>query len=137
MNRRWSADSSTNDTTADSPTRLAGQRREPRVVEPHRDVGREVLEQVAGQPELGEHDQARPAGPRLREQLAVARQVRLEVAEAWRELREGDPQGVHGPSIASRAGATERPARSGRYGGVTVRRAACGASAPEIAGVGA
>jgi hypothetical protein len=47
----------------------------------------------------------------------MTREIRLEVAEAWRELREGDPQGVHGPSIASRAGATERLAgRSGMEG---------------------
>ena len=39
-----------------SPGR-AGQLGQPRVVEPHRDLGGEVLELVAGQPELGEDDE--------------------------------------------------------------------------------
>ena len=37
-----------------------GQLGQPRVVEPHRDLGREVLELVAGQPELREDDAGRP-----------------------------------------------------------------------------
>ena len=57
MNSRWSADSSTNDTTARQPVGRRHQRRQARIVEAHRDLGGEVLEQVAGQPELGEHDQ--------------------------------------------------------------------------------
>ena len=82
MNSRWSADSSTNDTTADRPRVARGQRGQARVVEAHRDLGREVLEQVAGQPELGEDDEVGAACPRLREQLAVAREVVLERARA-------------------------------------------------------
>ena len=37
--------------------RRGGELGQPRVVEAHRDLGREVLEQVAGQPELREDDQ--------------------------------------------------------------------------------
>ena len=59
MNSRWSADSSTNETTADRPARRSGKLREARIVEAHRDLGREVLELVAGQPELGEDDEVR------------------------------------------------------------------------------
>jgi len=42
------------------------QRGEPRVVEAHRDLGREVLEQVAREAELGKDDELRatPIGPR-------------------------------------------------------------------------
>ena len=68
MNSRWSADSSTNETTADRPSVSAAERRQARIVEPHRDLGGEVLEQVAGQAELGEDDQAGAAGARLGEQ---------------------------------------------------------------------
>ncbi len=75
MNRRWSADSSTNETTADRPSVAAGQLAEPRVVEAHRHLGREVLELVAGQPELGEDDQVGAAarGPRARSSWCRAR----------------------------------------------------------------
>ena len=61
MNSRWSADSSTNDTTAERPAGRAGQPGQARVVEPHRDLRGEVLELVAGQSELGEDDQVRAA----------------------------------------------------------------------------
>ncbi len=44
-----------------------GELSEARIVEPHRDLGRQVLEQVAGQPELGEDDAGRhPPRARLR-----------------------------------------------------------------------
>ena len=104
------------------PVGLGGQRRQPRVVEPHRDVGREVLQLVSGQPELREHHESRATGSRLRQQVGMAREVGLEVAEAWRELGEGDPQGLHGPSLGPRRG-RRRDRRGGRRHGTrrTVR----------------
>ena len=39
------------------PVRRRRERGQPRVVEPHRDLGREVLQLVAGQPELREDDE--------------------------------------------------------------------------------
>ena len=93
------------------PAGRRGERRQPRVVEPHRDLGGEVLEQVAGQPELREHDQAGAAGARLGEQLAVAREVRLEVPEARRDLGEGDPERLHAPSLGSPAAGEARRRR--------------------------
>ena len=82
---------------------LGGEGREPRVVEPHRDLAREVLEQVAGQPELGEDDEVRAPGTCLVEEGVVALQVRVELPESRRDLGEGDRQrGLHGASIARR-----------------------------------
>ena len=43
---------------ATGPRVVGGELGEPRVVEAHRDLGGEVLEQVAGQPELREDDEA-------------------------------------------------------------------------------
>ena len=82
---------------------LGGEGRQPRVVEPHRDLAGEVLEQVAGQPELREDDEVRAPGACLLEERVVALQVRVEVPESRRDLGEGDRQrGLHGASIARR-----------------------------------
>jgi len=68
------------------------QPRETRVVEAERDLGREVLQLVAGQAELGEDDQARAARACLVEELMVSREVVLERAEARCRLSERDPE---------------------------------------------
>src|SRR6185295_8311948 len=78
-----------------------GELGETRVVETHRDFGREVLEEVAGQAQLGEHDQAAVLAPGIADERVMALQVRLEVAETWRDLSEADPESVHAPSIAT------------------------------------
>ena len=128
MNSRWSADSSTNETTADSPRRRRGERGQPRVVEAHRDLGREVLEQVAGQAELGEHDEARAAVARLGEQLVVAREVLLELPEPRRDLGESDAERLHAPSLGLVVSARRRDrldrgrSRAAALGGVRRRR---------------
>ena len=68
---------------------------QPRVVEPHRDLRREVLELVAGQPELREDDEVRALRAGLLDQLVVARQVHVELTERRRDLGEGHAHGVH------------------------------------------
>ena len=82
--------------------RRPGELGQPRVVEPHRDLGREVLEEVAGQPELREDGQADALAPRVGDERVVAFQVRLEVAEAGRDLGEADAESLHVPSLARR-----------------------------------
>jgi len=71
---------------------LGGERREPRIVKAHRDFRGEVLEQVAGQAELGEDDQSRPLPARLLQQLTMARQVLVEKPQSRSDLCEGDPK---------------------------------------------
>ena len=85
------------------PARRGGQRGEAGVVEAHRDLGREVLEQVAGQAQLREHDEAGPGLARLGEELVVAREVGVELPETRRDLGEGDPERLHAASIAAAA----------------------------------
>ena len=136
MNSRWSADSSTNDTTADRPGRRRRQRRQAGIVEPHRDLGGEVLEQVAGQPELGKDDQLGALRPRLRQQLVVPREVGVEVAQLGRELGEGDANG-HGPSLAARRRSADRVrlTAGGAVGGIgRERRRRCVAACDERSG---
>ena len=112
MNSRWSADSSTNETTADSPVVAAAKAGETRVVEAHRHLGGEILEQVPRQPELREDDQAGARVAGLGDQLVMARQVGLEVPEARGGLGERDAEWLHAPSLAraslSRAGSGRR-----------------------------
>ena len=74
-----------------------GERGQARVVEAHRDLGREVLEQVPGEPQLREHDEPGPGVAGLLDQLEMAREVGLEVPEARRDLGEGDPERLHAP----------------------------------------
>ena len=62
-------------------TGVGGEIGQARVVEAHRDLAGEVLELVAGQPELGEDDQVGALLARLGEQLLVARQVLVERPE--------------------------------------------------------
>ena len=100
MNSRWSRrlldERDDRRQAAASPRASA---RQARVVEAHRDLGGEVLEQVAGQPELREHDQVRPRGPRLGEQLVVAGEVGVERAEPRRDLGERDAERLHEASL--------------------------------------
>ena len=106
MNSRWSPDSSTNDTTADSPVGVSAARRgQPRVVEPHRDLGGEVLEQVARQPELREDDEPGALAASAARSARGGAEVRVEQAEPRRDLGERDPQRLHERSIAVAAAA--------------------------------
>ena len=91
------------------PACRSGERCQPGVVETHRDLRRQVLEQVPGEAQLREHDEAGPGVAGLRDELLVAREIGLEVPEAWRDLGEGDPERLHAASIAA--------ARSGPRGG--------------------
>ena len=81
-------------------------RRQPgqtRIVEPDRDLRRQILEQVARQPELGEHDEAGTAPARLLDQLVVTCQIGIEHPEPGGQLGEGHGQGLHARSIAVHA----------------------------------
>ncbi len=117
MNSRWSADSSTNDTTADRPRGHAGQLGQARIVEAHRDLGGEVLELVAGQPELGEDDEVGARLARLREQVPVPGEVLVERTEARSDLGERDTGRLHVPEHSE---ATKRSAA--RTAGTTGKR---------------
>ena len=77
--------------------RLGRQRGEARIVEPDRHLRGEILEEVAGQPELGEHDQPGAAPARLGDERVMPLQVLVEQAEPRRDLGEGDGQRLHGP----------------------------------------
>ena len=68
-----------------------------RIVEAHRDLGREVLELVARQAELGEDDEVRALGASVGEELVVTGKVGIELAQRRGDLREGDPHGLHAP----------------------------------------
>ena len=68
------------------PGRVAHERGQARIVEPHRHLGREVLELVASQPELGEHDQPGTASACLGDERAVTLEVLLEHTQARRQL---------------------------------------------------
>ena len=109
MKRRWSADSSTKLTTAEQPVVSGGETEQARVVDPHRDLGRQILQVVAGQPELGEDHETGPGGAGLGQELVVACEVLLEQAEPRRELGKGDPERLHDPSLMR-----GRPSGSGR-----------------------
>src|SRR6266511_2084354 len=79
------------------------------VVESHRDVGRQVLQQVAGEPELREDDEPGALLARVLEQRMMAGEVLVEEPQAWRDLGQGDPERRHAGSLArlrrsSRAG---------------------------------
>ena len=108
MNKRWSADSSTNDTTADRPVGQPGELGEARVIEPHRDLGRQVLELVAGQPELGKDDEVGARLARAREQVPVLGDVLVERAQAGRDLGERDTGGLHVPEHSERRSVPRR-----------------------------
>ena len=81
--------------TADSPRGAAGQLGQARVVEAHGDLGREVLELVAGQPELGEDHEVGAALPGLGQQGPVTLEVRVERPELRRDLGERNSQRSH------------------------------------------
>ena len=66
------------------------------VVATHRDLGVEVLEQVAGEAELGEDDEVGPVTTSLADEGVVPREVALQIAEARRDLGEGDADLRHG-----------------------------------------
>ena len=129
MNRRWSADSSTKPTTADRPVVARASSVQARVVEAHRDLGREVLEEIAGEPELGEDEQVHALAAGVVDERVMALEVLLEVAEAGRDLGEADAESLHdaessAPSLATRRPRAPRCAQmTGGPGGTKGRRA--------------
>ena len=72
---------------------------QPRVVEAHRHLAREILQLIPGQPELGEDDQLCPAGPGLAQEFMVPREVLVEGAQARCDLGQRDADLPHGLSI--------------------------------------
>ena len=62
------------------------------VVGAHGDLGIEILEQVARQPQLGKDKQVDALGARIGERRAVLVEIRIERAEARRDLREAYPE---------------------------------------------
>ena len=107
------------------PARRRGEVGQPRVVEADRDLGGEVLELVAGQPELGEDDEVGALRARLVDQLMVTCEVRVELARAPAR----SARGRRAPSACGRAYAkpdarlradvtttTARPSVRGRLG---------------------
>ena len=80
---------------AERPRVAAASSSQTAIVQPHRDLGGEILELVAGQPELREDDQPRTLGARLVEQGVMGREVDLERPEPGRDLGEGDGQRLH------------------------------------------
>ncbi len=94
--------------------RLRGKRSEARIVEADRDFRGEVLEQVAGQPQLGEDDEPGPLRARLAEELVMEGEVLVEHPESGGDLGEGDPERRHERRIAvhGRADRVRRPART-------------------------
>ena len=71
---------------------LGRERREARVVEPDRDLRGEVLQEIAGEAQLREDDEAGAVGPGLPQQVAVDGQVLVEQAESGRDLGQRDPE---------------------------------------------
>ena len=114
MNKRWSADSSTNDTTADRPRSQPGKLGEARVIEPHRDLGGQVLELVAGQPELRKDDEVGARLARAREQVPVLGKVLVERAQARSDLGERDTGRVHVPEHSERRSVPRAASQQGR-----------------------
>ena len=82
------------------PVRLRGEPEESRIVGAHRDLGVEILEQVAREPELREDGQPRSGATRFAKELEVPLDVLVDDAEARRDLSERDPDWLHGASLA-------------------------------------
>ena len=93
---------------------LRRERGQSRVVEPDGDLGGEVLEQVAGQAELREHDQPGTVVAGAAEQLVVDGEVLVEQAEPRCDLGKRDPERLHEWSIAF---AAAKPGERGRWTG--------------------
>ena len=83
------------------PLARSGQLEEPGVVATHRDLGIEVLEQIAGQAELGEDDEVRVLPASVRDELMMPREVAGHITESWRDLGEGDADRGHGRSVGA------------------------------------
>ena len=78
------------------------------------DLAGEILQEIAGQAELGEDDQACAPGPRLADHLRMPLQVGLEISEAGGDLGEGDADGLHARSLAAAPSRTSNPKRPRR-----------------------
>ena len=59
----------------------------------------QVLQRVAGQPELGENDEAGLLAPGFREDVEMGVEVGRDVAELWRDLGQ---DGLHAPKISTK-----------------------------------
>ena len=77
------------------PGRRLRQAVQPRVIEPHRDLAGQILEEIPGQAELGEDDQPAALTTRLRKQVQVALEVFVERTEPRGDLGERDSDGLH------------------------------------------
>ena len=89
--------------------RGGGESSQPRIVQPHRHLAREVLELIAGEAELREDHQVRTGRPGLVEEGMVTVEIRLEIAQARRDLGEGDGERwLHGGSIRAASGGVTR-----------------------------
>ena len=73
------------------PRRAAAQLGQARVVDAHGDLGNEVLEQVAGECQLGEDDQRRALPRRGGQPLGEELEVGVHLTEARRHLGQRDP----------------------------------------------
>ena len=82
--------------------------RQARIVEPHRDLAVEVLQQVARQAELREDHEVRALFARIRDPGMVLLEVDIEHAEARRVLGEGDAERLHGAESTPQATAGPR-----------------------------
>ncbi len=71
--------------------RFARQRAKTLVVGPQRDVGHEVLQQVAGQRKLGKDDELGAFGDRGPQAIGHQLAIGVEVAQSRGDLCEGDP----------------------------------------------
>ena len=70
--------------------RLAANGEEAGIIGRHGDVGNKVLEKVAGERQLGQQGELRPLGGRRANAVGGDLQVRVEVAQAGRHLRQRD-----------------------------------------------
>ena len=76
-----------------------GELGQPGVVEPERDLRRQVLELVAGQAQLREDDEVGLLGAGLLQELVVTSQIAVQLPQARRQLGERHADGLHGASI--------------------------------------
>ena len=84
---------------ADHQRNSAGQRRQfgqRRCVATHRHVGNRVLETVPGKAQFGEHQDVGALFHRTRHRLAVAFEIRLDIAKRRRDLRKGHAWSTRG-----------------------------------------
>jgi len=82
--------------------RLFGQAQKPRIVDPHRHLGGQVLQLISGQAQFRKDDKAGTPGPGRRQTQAVSREVVVEDAKTRRKLRQCDAKRMHVRSLSAR-----------------------------------